>query len=191
MYKIYFTKRRKVFQYSETTTESQLNQLLQIIIFNGQSTNYDVSKIIEETEENEGISIPKGNRFQNWNDIFSDFLSESKQTQLKRNTETPIDSAYLYEVPLQFDSALSISPSIRKFVIRKIKLKNLINQFHQLSRREKDQKINVTYHRLAVIDEGNHEIAFLYLLDEKNKVKLKNYRHQTYFIYQRSNRRKD
>ncbi|CAD8134813.1 unnamed protein product [Paramecium pentaurelia] len=161
MNKIYFPKRRKIFL----------------------STNYDVPKIIVKTEENEGISIPNETRFKNWNDVFRDFLSEtllkSKQTQLKRNTETSIDRAYLYEVPLQFDNALSISPSKRrKFLLKnlqleKINLKNLINQFHQLSRQEKDQKINVTYHRSAVIDEGNHDVAFLQLLDEKNKVMLK------------------
>ncbi|CAD8050217.1 unnamed protein product [Paramecium sonneborni] len=194
MNKIFLPKRRKVLQCPETTIESQLQTTRSVA-----STNQDVPKIIVKTEESEGISIPKDNRLKNWNDVFGDFLSEAllrrKQTQIKRNTETAIDRAYLHEVPLKIHNAMTISPSIRsnftkyilgeisaeEFVIRKNQSQKLDKLIPAVIKKSKRPKINVTYRRSAVTDEGNHDIAFLQLLDEKNEQMIKKQQAQDRF----------
>ncbi|CAK72425.1 unnamed protein product (macronuclear) [Paramecium tetraurelia] len=186
MNKVFLPKRRKFLQCHETTVESQLQTTRSVA-----STNHDVPRILIKTEESEGVSIPKDARLKNWNDVFGDFLSEAllrrKQTQLKRNTETAIDRAYLHEVPLQIHNAMSISPSIRsnftkyimgeisaeEFVIRKNQSQKLDKLIPAVIKKQKRPKINVTYRRSAVTDEGNHDVAFLKLLDQKNEEMLK------------------
>ncbi|CAD8143865.1 unnamed protein product [Paramecium pentaurelia] len=186
MNKIFLPKRRKILQCNETTVESQLQTTRSVA-----STNHDVPKIFIKTEESEGVQIPKDTRLKNWNDVFGDFLSEAllrrKQTQLKRNTETAIDRAYLHEVPLQIYNAMTISPSIRsnftkyimgeisaeEFVIRKNQSQKLDKLIPAVIKKQKRPKINVTYRRSAVTDEGNHDVAFLKLLDQKNEEMLK------------------
>ncbi|CAD8134593.1 unnamed protein product [Paramecium octaurelia] len=176
MNNIYFPKRRKVLQCPETTTESELQTTRSIT-----STHYEVPKIIIKTEESEEF------RFQR--NVFGDFLSEAllrrEQTKIK-DIQKPQSIELIY-MKFHYKSTI-LSPSIRsnftkyimgeisaqEFVIRKNQSQKLNKLIPPAIKKSKRPKINVTYRRSAVTDEGNHDITFLQLLDEQNEEMLKN-----------------
>ncbi|CAK55592.1 unnamed protein product (macronuclear) [Paramecium tetraurelia] len=189
---IYLPKRVKLLQSPKTNNESQLQTTRSVI-----SANQDVPKVIVRCEDQDGV--PKDMRLKNWNDVFGDFLSESllrkKQTDMRRNTIATIDRAYLHEVPLKIYNALLNSPSIRsnftKFILGEISAQEFVkrkNQYQKLDKlipsanqKQKRPKINLSYRRSAVTDEGNHEIGFLKLLNEKNEEENKKQKAQQRF----------
>ncbi|CAD8051688.1 unnamed protein product [Paramecium sonneborni] len=175
----------------------QLVQLLYIIFHQAESANQEMPKIVVKGDVQEGGQ--QDMRLKNWNDVFGDFLSEGllkkKKIEMRRNTITTIDRAYLHEVPLKIYNTLLNSPSIRnnftKFIIGEISAEEFVqkkNQYQKLDKlipsalnKQKRPKINLAFRRSAVTDEGDHQIGFLKLLNQKNQEEIKKQKAQSRF----------